>query len=224
MTILRRAGLLLLWAYAIVRSALDWMGRASLFNESEHTLSMIERGLNWLFSTPWWVAAGLAVVATVLLFLPNIRDYFTDDSQLRQAMSDIDPNDSRKMIINQNVTSYSQSGGITAHTVIGHVPRTVTEVVKTELLKVPNDKPLNVISVAGDSEAAAFRDEITSYLRSVGFPINQIGEATWRPVPRGLILLPFGTTIPPKVPGSFAPRLPKHDDPAVNTLVIGANL
>ena len=119
MTIVRGGGLVLLWAYAIVRNILDWLGRASLFDESEHTLSMVERGLNWLFSTPWWAASGLAVVATGLLFWPNLRDYFSGGSR-PPVERDIAMPETPKVQI--TATSTNQSGGVTAGIYINQAP------------------------------------------------------------------------------------------------------
>jgi hypothetical protein len=72
----QRVGLAVLWIYVIIKDGLDWVGRATLFEDADHTLGVVKHGLNWLFSTPWWVATGLAVIATGLLFWPNIREFF----------------------------------------------------------------------------------------------------------------------------------------------------
>lgn len=76
--IAQRVGLAVLWAYTLVRDGLDWVGRATLFEDTGHTLGVVKHGLNWLFSTPWWAATSLAVIATVMLFWPNIRRFLNE--------------------------------------------------------------------------------------------------------------------------------------------------
>jgi hypothetical protein len=64
----------LLWIYAILRAALDWMGRGELFDDPQKAKDLVVRGINWLFSTPWWVASLLALIATLFLFWPRVEE------------------------------------------------------------------------------------------------------------------------------------------------------
>jgi hypothetical protein len=75
--ILQKVFVYLLWVYAATKALLDWMGRASLFEDADHSRSMINHGLEWIFSTPWWAPICLAGAATLLLFWPNIRGHFS---------------------------------------------------------------------------------------------------------------------------------------------------
>lgn len=65
--------LLLAWfaltaIYAGVRSFMDLMGIADLFEKPNQALGFLERALNWLFQTPWWVAACLMIATGGWLF------------------------------------------------------------------------------------------------------------------------------------------------------------
>lgn len=87
--------------------------------------------------------------------------------------------------VDQRVTSYNQSGGITAHTVhVGPTPRRLNQpqcqTLKDEILRdIPRDKKVLVMSVAGDHEAYAFADEILTWMRQQGLNvINDRGVTT----------------------------------------------
>jgi len=67
----RKIVLGLLWAYAAFKDGLDWFGRASLFEDSDHTKGMVKHGLELLFSVPWWAATIIAFIGTVLFFWPR---------------------------------------------------------------------------------------------------------------------------------------------------------
>jgi hypothetical protein len=77
---IQRSVTVCLWLYAIIRGGLDWYGRAAVFDDTSHALGVIERGVNWLFSTPWYVPTFLAAVATAALFWPNIKHLLDSDS------------------------------------------------------------------------------------------------------------------------------------------------
>ena len=46
---------------------MDWIGRATLVEDAESARSLVTRGLEWLFQTPWWAPATLATLLTVSL-------------------------------------------------------------------------------------------------------------------------------------------------------------
>jgi hypothetical protein len=76
-------------------------------------------------------------------------------------------------IINQNVTSRSQRGGITAHTVnIGSPRRVMGEKLKKGLLgHLPRGKQIVVWHVSGDDECASFAAAIFKFLQENGFSL-----------------------------------------------------
>ncbi len=80
--------------------------------------------------------------------------------------------DNRRTIINQNVTSYNQSGGITAHTVNvdRRIKRTMTDDFRAGLLRgLPRDKPIQVMGMNGNTESMAFANEIHHFLQGQQF-------------------------------------------------------
>ncbi len=112
----------------------------------------------------------------------------------------------------QNVTSYSQSGGITAGTVnIGPVPRSLNNEVwavplKAKILReLPRDKPITVMAVMGDSEAISLAQEIAAFLKANGFPLTEDGG-----ISQGIFSGP--------VKG-----LGVRDDGKTRTFIVGAN-
>ena len=64
--------------YAILKGWSDAVGVVSLFDEPEKSLSLLEKGANWLFATPWWVPSAIlifwALTAFVLLRHGHPRD------------------------------------------------------------------------------------------------------------------------------------------------------
>lgn len=57
--------LLLLWLWAILPKALDWIGRTTLPDDWGQLMDeRLPAVLQWLFSTPWWVPAALATLLT----------------------------------------------------------------------------------------------------------------------------------------------------------------
>ncbi len=83
---------------------------------------------------------------------------------------------------NQNVTSNNQSGGITAHTVnLGPQARNMSDPwaarIKQQINDLPRDKPITVLAVMGDGEAAEFAVQLHAYLKAAGFQMASGGIA-----------------------------------------------
>ena len=55
-----------LWTGAIV--IVDWIGRATILEDAIHAKGLLERSVEWLISTPWWVPGLLATAITILSF------------------------------------------------------------------------------------------------------------------------------------------------------------
>lgn len=97
-----------------------------------------------------------------------------------------------------NVTSFFQSGGITAHTVhqtvnLGPQQRRLDSAwgvpLKAQILKdLPRAKPIVVMSMLGDAETYRLGQEIHAYLKSNGFTMAEdgISQGVFNPPPRGL--------------------------------------
>jgi len=56
------------WLWTGATILMNWIGRSTLYEDTETALSLGERGLNWLFSTPWWGPGLSAAAATIFLF------------------------------------------------------------------------------------------------------------------------------------------------------------
>lgn len=82
-----------------------------------------------------------------------------------------------------NVTSYNQSGGITANQVnIGSQPRTLNFEVQNQLQQILSGKKgqtLTVVSVMGDGEAFNFVTQIKNYLTQQGHTISGVDQAVY---------------------------------------------
>ncbi len=82
-----------------------------------------------------------------------------------------------------NITSFYQSGGITAHTVnIGSQPRHINVELKSDLdakLAGHKEKMITITSLLGDGEAISFAYEIGEYLKSKGYKVNGNNQAVW---------------------------------------------
>lgn len=92
-----------------------------------------------------------------------------------------------------NVTSFNQSGGITAHTVnIGPPQRSLAQEagLRAQIFnEVPRDKPIQVFAIMGDSESYRFAAEIHAFLKANGFPLLEpegISQGLFAPPPVGL--------------------------------------
>ena len=59
------AALLFLWTGA--KLLMDLIGRSTVYEDAQNALSLSEKGLNWLFQTPAWVPAFLALALTLVL-------------------------------------------------------------------------------------------------------------------------------------------------------------
>jgi hypothetical protein len=111
----------------------------------------------------------------------------------------------------QNVTSYNQSGGITAGTVnIGPQPRHMESIeaspLKNQLLtNLPRDKPIVVMAVMGDAEAMQFAQEIAKFLNDNHFPLKENGK-----ISQGVFAGPLN-------------GIELREDEATRTLIVGAN-
>lgn len=81
-----------------------------------------------------------------------------------------------------SVTSYNQSGGITAGTVnIGPQPRRFTTAdAKALAERIPAGSAVTVIAMGPDSEALAFAFEVYSWLKASGYPVKGPNEAWGR--------------------------------------------
>lgn len=109
-----------------------------------------------------WIARVVAIVA-FLSSLVAVLDYF--GIQLWGEKSTVSDD-------KINVTSYNQSGGITAGTVnIGAQPRHFTAADAQALTKaIPPGSPVTVTAFGPDSEALAFAFEIYTWLQANGYP------------------------------------------------------
>lgn len=100
-----------------------------------------------------------------------------------------------------NVTSYYQSGGITAQTVnVGLVPRRFAQETADSIVALIQDRSASVeiISSMGDGEALQFATEIFEWMKANGYTqVRGVNQAMWgSPV--------LGNRIEPKPDGSFA--------------------
>lgn len=82
-----------------------------------------------------------------------------------------------KNVYDQRVTSYSQSGGITAHTVTINpkFQRVMDNAMREGLLSLPREKLTVVYASFNDEEAFKFANEIFQFLKVSGF--NLFGDA-----------------------------------------------
>jgi hypothetical protein len=135
---------------------------------------------------PWWKTTWKLAVscAGILVAIFAGLDYFHIQPK-EKGMPD-DPK--------HNITSYFQSGGITAHTVnVGVANRTLSDPqmagLKAQILRdVPKTKPVTVIALMGDTEAYRFAAEIHAYMQANGFRMteNGISQGVIVPPPIGL--------------------------------------
>lgn len=96
------------------------------------------------------------------------------------------------VVVNQNVSSTGQSGGITAHTVnMGPRRRNLDGAegvgLKAQMLsELPRDKVINVSSVMNDHECFHFAAQIRDFLRQNGFRVGPEMQAMYMNPPRGI--------------------------------------
>lgn len=76
-------------------------------------------------------------------------------------------------VIDQSVTSFNQSGGITAHTLnLGPPRRILDDNGRNDLLhKIPQDRIIHVECVHGDAEADHFAQQVWDFLKRAGRPM-----------------------------------------------------
>jgi len=95
---------------------------------------------------------------------------------------------------NINVTSYNQSGGITAYNVnIGPQDRKLTSQLADQLLdhiKKNSIEKATVTSVMGDQEAFQFASAIKAFLTDQGIPVNGVNQAVYNKPIKGQIIEP----------------------------------
>ena len=70
-----------------------------------------------------------------------------------------------------NITSFNQTGGITAHTVnLGPTARQMNEQLGQQLKQhIPTDKRVTVVAALGDAEAFGFANQIFQWMKSNGY-------------------------------------------------------
>lgn len=102
-------------------------------------------------------------------------------------------NDDDKQIprIDQSVTSYNQSGGITAHTVhMRTPPRDLhtspgADTFKKQLLTdIHKGEPVTLMAVAMDNEAHSFALQIAEFLTGNGYQIKEVASLMSAPPPQ----------------------------------------
>lgn len=86
--------------------------------------------------------------------------------------------DERKIF---NVTSYNQTGGITAGQVfVGNPNRHLDEGLRQQLrAALPRDKRVTVIAVMGDGEAFQFADEVKRFLESENYNVSGVDQGVF---------------------------------------------
>jgi hypothetical protein len=68
---------LLLWAWAIARFVMDWVGRSTFLEDAGSAEQKAMRWLEWLLGTPWPVPAALAALATAFSAFVFWREHTT---------------------------------------------------------------------------------------------------------------------------------------------------
>lgn len=80
------------------------------------------------------------------------------------------------------VTSYFQSGGITAHTVnVNNSPRKMSDSLGSQLKeKISKDSKISIVAAMGDGEACSFAKQVLEWLKDDGYS-NVLGviQAIW---------------------------------------------
>ena len=92
------------------------------------------------------------------------------------------------------VTSYNQSGGITAHTVsVGLPPRHVTAQNREMFAKIPRDAKVTIaVSMDPTGEMWTFAGETLDYLKTNGYVhVGGIDRVVWDPPIIGQQIAPF---------------------------------
>jgi hypothetical protein len=92
---------------------------------------------------------------------------------------------------NYFVTSYFQTGGITAGEVnIGVQPRSLDDEGRNFLQQIPKNRAIEITALMGDGEACAFAEEIWQHLGSEGYKVDPAGinMAIWSTTPKGVLV------------------------------------
>jgi hypothetical protein len=152
----------------------------------------------WLTTTDQPIAirivVGVLVGALIFVGLPETLRWVTAREMAAQPKDkpELHMSDYRGPI---NVTSYNQSGGITAHTVnVGATARRITDPraapLKEQILReLPKDKPITILAVMGDTEAIQFAYDIHAFMKENGFNMkepNGISQGVFAGVVNGL--------------------------------------
>lgn len=84
----------LIWVWAGGRLVLDLIGRTTIYEDSFYAIGLVKVGLNWVFSTPWWVPAGLGAACTLatVFFLRPRSDLQSDLRELGAKHSALQSN------------------------------------------------------------------------------------------------------------------------------------
>jgi|688.fasta_scaffold111990_3 hypothetical protein len=100
----------------------------------------------------------------------------TFEEKFRKTFRRTPTNEEVNALIDQSVTSYNQSGGITAHTVnIGPQKRKLNSALQQQLLSLPKTRPITIIAMMGNSESMDFAIEIHEFMQSAGMPMAESG-------------------------------------------------
>lgn len=106
-------------------------------------------------------------------------NYFDNKKEKKDNMEN-KKNDTPNVV---NVTSYNQSGGITANQVnIGSQPRVLDTKLQSQLLQLLSGKKaqtISVVSVMGDGEAFSFATQIKNFLTKEGFTVDGVSQAVY---------------------------------------------
>ncbi len=90
-----------------------------------------------------------------------------------------------------SVTSYNQSGGITAGTVNVVAPqaRAMTDQLAAQILRdIPRDKEITVMAMLGDAESYRFASGVHQFMKSNGYRMREegISQGVYTPPPVGI--------------------------------------
>jgi hypothetical protein len=92
------------------------------------------------------------------------------------------------------VTSYNQSGGITAHTVnVGPQARHLDADGQSQLRKnLPSGASVQIDAAMGDQESYQFASEIKAFLISAGYKVKGVNQCVWNKPVIGQFIEPYG--------------------------------
>jgi hypothetical protein len=86
-----------------------------------------------------------------------------------------------------NITSYNQSGGITAQNVnLGIVPRRLDDNGRSQIRSlIPKSKKVVVSAALGDGEACQLAAEVFAFMKADGWDVEGVNQSIWMPPIRG---------------------------------------